>query len=563
MKCLIILIRFQQLLVDDPKADKANFNYNIPVGLGYISSVLKQNNHHVNFLNLNHIDGTADKIIEIELLKNNYEFVITGGLSPFYPNVNAVVESVRKYAPQIKIILGGGLVSSQPEIMFNLLQPDYGVIGEGELTIKELFECLENKGDINSVNGLIFRNTEGQIILTKPRDPINNLDSLPWPDYEGFGFDEYLDHMYPSDNVLYDVFDNPRVYPMISSRSCPFACTFCYHPLGNKYRQRSVDNIIEEIKYVVKKYRINIIFFYDELFAQNKDRLSDLCKNIKEISTSIPWELKWFCQMRVDFLDENEVREMKDAGCYFVSLGLESYSTTVLKSMKKRITPNQIDNTLQICKRVGITVQGNFIFGDIAETKETYRETLHYWKNNPDIIGNSIGLGHIIIHPGSYIYNHAVKKGIIKDEIQFIEERAKQDYQNLPINFTDGMTDEEYQQMTEDICEANAIPKYYAIPLVNIQTKDIHEIHVRCPFCKEITVYKNYHIPSNFGRMDICCRKCRSRFVIPSTKSRLKFFIVKLFGFGIPYRVANWIYNLSDHLPFNRKIKIKKILQNN
>jgi len=561
MKCLIIVIRFQQLLDDDPKAGKANFNYNIPIGLAYISAFLKQNGHEVQFLNLNHCDGIVEELIKDRFSKESYDFVITGGISPFYPDVKNCVDSVRRCSPSTRIILGGGLISSQPEIMFNLLQPDYGVIGEGELTIKELFECLENKEDINTVNGLIFRNTDGQIILTKPRDSINNLDLLPWPDYEGLGFDEYLDHMLPSDDELLDVFDNPRIYPMISSRSCPFACTFCYHPLGNKYRQRSVSNIIEEIKYVVIKYKINIIHFYDELFAQNKDRLSDLCKDIKEFSSTIPWELKWVCQSRVDFLDENVVREMKDAGCYFFGMGLESYSATVLKSMKKNITPNQIDNALHICKRVGISVLGNFIFGDIAETKETYRETLRYWKDNQDLIGGSISLGHVFLYQGSHIYKHAVKKGIIKDEIQFIEERAKHDYLNFPINFTDGMTDEEYQQMTEDIWEAN-VPKYYAIPLVNIQTKDIHEIHVRCPFCKEITVYKNYHISPDFARKGICCRKCRSRFIMPGKKLRLKLFAIHLFGFRTLYHVSHWIYDLSDHLPFNMKIKIKKILQN-
>lgn len=547
-------------MYDDPKSDRADFNYSFPIGLAYISAVLKQNNHQVHILNLNHLEGAADDIIKIELRKHNYEFVITGGLSPFYPNIKKVVEAVRKYAPQIKIILGGGLISSQPEIMFKMLEPDYAIIGEGEETIVELLDCIKNNNNLNAVNGIIYRDSKNYITVTNPRLPINDIDLIPWPDYEGFGFSEYLDHMTPSYS-MYDVFDYPRVYPMITSRSCPFACTFCYHPLGTKYRQRSVADIIEEIKYVVKKYNINIIEFYDELFAHDKDRLYELCKNIKEFSSTLSWELKWFCQMRVDFLDENVVKVMKEAGCYYVSFGLESYNATVLKSMKKRITPNQIDNALHICKNVGVSVQGNFIFGDIAETKETYRETLNYWKNNRDLCESSIGLMHIIIYQGSYIYKHAIKKGIIKDEIQFVEERAKKyDLYFEPINFTDGMTDEEYQQMIVDVKEAQAISKYYSIPFVNIQTTDIHEIHVRCPFCKEITIYKNYPISSNFYKIHICCRKCRSRFIIPGQKLRLKFIIFNLFGFRIPYRVAKWIYDLSDHLPSYMKSKIKKII---
>jgi radical SAM superfamily enzyme YgiQ (UPF0313 family) len=544
-------------LIGDPEADKANFDYTLPIGLGYISAVLKQNNHQVNVLNLNHIDGSVDTLIEKEF-QNNYDFVITGGLSPFYPHIKSVVESVRRHAPETKIILGGGLISSQPEIMFKMLEPDFGIVGEGEETIIELLDCIKSNNDLNGVNGIIYREPERALKVTNPRQPIKNLDLIPFPDYDGLGLAEFLDHMRPSDNVTFDVFDNPRAYPIIASRSCPFTCTFCYHPLGDKYRRRSVENIMEEVKYAVKRYRVNIFNFYDELFAQNRERLSELCRNIKKFASTIPWEIKWGCSMRVDYLDDDTVKEMKDAGCYFISLGLESYSIPVLESMKKRITPNQIDNALHVCKHEGVTFTGNFIFGDIAETKETYQETLDYWKSHPEF-GSSIGLMHIVLYPGSYIYKNAVKKGIIKDEMQFIEDRAKQDWP-VPINFTDAMTDKEYQQMTADIIEAAAIPVYYANPLVNIQTKDRHEIHVRCPICKEIVVYKNYHLPKNFGSKIVACRNCRSRFVIPSNRLRLKIFIVKLFGYRVPYRIGKYIYDLSEHLPPYMKIKIKKIL---
>lgn len=559
MKCLIIVVRQQRLLIDDPKTEKANFNYVIPIGLAYISAVLKQKNHDVRFLNLNHLDGAVEGLIAHELSENTYECIITGGLSPFYPHIKSVVGPVRKYAPDAKIILGGGLISSQPEIIFNLLEPDFAVIGEGEDTLTELLDCLQNGKDIHNVDGIIYRDPEGNLKTTNPRKPIMDLDSLPWPDYDGLGFMEHLAHMYPSDSSYYDIFDNPRAYPMISSRSCPFSCTFCYHPLGNKYRQRSVGSIMAEIKYAVTKYRINILFFYDELFAHNEDRVSQLCRNIKEFAATLPWELRWVCQMRVDVLDENVVREMKDAGCYFFSLGLESYSLPVLKSMKKKITPAQIDNALHVCKRVGISVTGNFIFGDIAETRETYRETLDYWKNNRDLIGINISLLHIILYQGSYIYKNALKKGIIKDEIQFIEDRARQDYPN-PVNFTDSMTDEEFQQMCADLIEANAIPRLYAVPSVNIQTGDHHEIHVKCPVCKETSVYKNYHIPPNFSRMEICCRNCRARFVIPSNRLRLKIIMVNLFGYRMLYSVGKWLYDLSERLPSGLKVRVKKLL---
>jgi hypothetical protein len=312
---------------------------------------------------------------------------------------------------------------------------------------------------------------------------------------------------------------------------------------------------------VVVKYRINIIEFYDELFAQDRERVTELCRGIRDVASTLPWELKWVCAMRVDSLDEMMLREMKDAGCYFFSLGLESYSPTVLKSMKKRITPEQIDRALHMCRSVGISVQGNFIFGDIAETTETYRETLNYWKSHRDVCEGSIGLTHIVLYQGSSIYNHAVRNGIIRDEVAFIEERARKDDAIFePLNFTAVMTDKEYQQMLLDFKEAQAVSMYYAIPIRHIQAGDTHELEVKCPFCGQVSVYKNFYLPLDFERITISCRHCRARYIVASRKLRMKFLMFRLFGFKIPYMVAKTVYDFSEHLPRPMRNKIKKII---
>jgi len=561
MKCLIIVHRYQRSSGETHEGGQKNFNYAFPIGFGYIAGVLKKNNHEVSVLNLNHHDGLVDDLIRNEMSSNKHDIMITGGLSPFYPNIKIIVDSVRKHAQNVTIILGGGIISSQPEVAFGLLKPDFGVIGEGELTVAELLECIEKRNDVSGVNGIVYRTPENEIKITNTRAPIRDLDALPWPDYECLGFEEFLDHMYPSNTAYYDIFDNPRVYPMVSSRSCPYACTFCFHPLGNKYRQRSVENIIEEMKYVVLRYRINIVEFYDELFAHDRKRVSTLCRSISEFAATLPWELKWVCAMRVDCLDEDVISEMKNAGCYFFSLGLESFSAEVLKSMKKKITPEQIDNALRLCKRLGMSVQGNFIFGDIAETTKTYHETLDYWKNHRDLCEANIGLTHIVIYQGSYIYRYALQKGIIRNEIQFIEERAKKtDFYFDPVNFTAGMNDREYHQMIADYREALSVSRYYAIPIRNTQTTETHEIEVKCPFCNKVSVYKNYYLPDDFERINICCRHCRSRYIVASEKLRMKFLVVRIFGFRITYSLAKTLYDFSEHLPIPARNKIRKML---
>jgi radical SAM superfamily enzyme YgiQ (UPF0313 family) len=529
MRCLIILLRYNRPTgIFAPQTDKGDYNYNIPVGLAYISAFLKKSGHEIQFLNLNHIDGIVEEIIKDRLSKESFDFVITGGISPFYPEVRSCVESARKYSPNTRIIVGGGLISSQPEIMFNLLQPDYGVIGEGELTIKELFECLENKGDINTVHGLIFRDSEGHIIVTKPRDSIDDLDSLPWPDYDGLGFDEYLEHMLPGHVYYYSIFDNPRVYPVIASRSCPFACTFCFHPLGKKFRKRSIENIMAELEYAVKRYKINIIGFYDELFANDKQRVYDFSTSLTKFLKTVPWEVKWHCQMRVDHLDEEMITLLENSGCYFLSLGLESYSSPVLESMNKKITPAQIDNAIRLCACHNMAITGNFICGDPAETIETYREAIKYLKENEDILKNQVSMGLINLFQGAPIYKRALEKGIIKDEIAFINERAAKGI--LPLNFTDKMTDEEFQLMQEDIDDAMLVSRRYSEPLLDKEINGVREVHIKCPYCKNISVYRNVDLSPDILPVLLSCRKCNARIIIPSEKMRINILIYRILG---------------------------------
>ncbi len=504
--------------------------YVLPVGLAYISSVLKRNGYEVNFLNLNHCDGFVDDIVREALSREKYNFMLTGGLCTHYSAVKSCVDLVRKYASFTRIVLGGGLISSVPELMFNALQPDYIVIGEGELTILEFLKHLENNGDLSEVDGIGYRGPEGKVVLTKPRKPIKDIDSLPWPDYEGLGLDAFLEEISPSTLYYYDLFDNPRPYPIIASRSCPYSCTFCYHPIGNKYRQRSISNVTDELAFAIDRYKINIIDFYDELFAHDRERVYDLCKQLKQLFKSVPWEVKWSCQMRVHPIDEELVKTMKDAGCYLISLGFESYSPTVLNSMRKKITPQQIDKALRITHRLHMTITGNFIFGDVAETTETAYETFNYWeKNYHTLLGGAVALGFVGPYTGTAIYRHCLEKGIITNEIDFIENHLAEPE---PINITNNMTEQEFERLQIDIVYAMLIYPKFQRPLLAKRINGVYEIRVKCPYCNVISIYRNYLPPgrNSYHTKIICCRNCRMRFRIVSLTYKLYILALRTIG---------------------------------
>jgi anaerobic magnesium-protoporphyrin IX monomethyl ester cyclase len=525
------MIMDSEILIIIPRvilSSRDHKKYVMPIGLAYISSVLKRNHYKVDFLNLNFYGESVEEIIKMSLLKKEYNYVLTGAICTYYFAIKDCVDATRKYTPSSKIILGGGLVSSKPELIFKSLHPDYIVIGEGEVTILELLKCLEEKGDLSKVDGIAYSGSEGKIVLTNPRKPLEDIDSLPWPDYEGLGLEANLEQIKPSTMLYYDLFDFPRPYPLIISRSCPFSCTFCYHPAGDKYRQRSIQNVLDELTFAIKRYKINLIDIYDELLSNNKARIYDLCKRLSQLFKDVPWDVKWSCQLRVDTVTEELIKTMKDAGCYLISLGLESYSAEVLKSMNKKITPQQIDNALRIIHRFNITITGNFIFGDIAETKQTICETLKYWKNNyHNILGGAVALGHVQVYPGTPIYEHALKKGIIVNELDFI-----QNHLGKPINITDRITGQEFDRLLKGLNYTMLTYPNCKRPRFSRKVNGVYEIHVQCPYCKVTSIYRNYEPPGTgtYQKQDICCRNCRMRFFVVTLTNNLFVTLLRVIG---------------------------------
>ena len=286
-----------------------------------------------------------------------------------------------------------------------------------------------------------------------------------------------------------------------------------FHPLGNKYRQRSVDNIMDEIKYAVVKYRINIIFMYDELFSHDKKRVIEFCDKFKAFSDTLPWKLWFYTSMRVDSTDNEMLVKMKASGAYLLSFGLESYSKTVLDSMKKHTTPEQINRVFHIIRDNKMGIQGSFIFGDVAETMETAKETLDFFKSDPDLIRGGVQVGFIVPFQGSPIYKQCVANGKIKDEIAFIENRSIEGYNyNEPMNLTDTLTEAEFEKLKDEVLMAHVTAWRYAIP----EYAKENEVHIRCPFCGELSIIKNMNAPKYFKLQNVGCRKCFARFFMVS-----------------------------------------------
>ena len=422
-----------------------------------------------------------------------YDLVMSGGVSSQLGEIRSMLDIARQEG--VTTVVGGGIVSAEPELMTREINPDYAILGQGEVTAVELVEAIRKQAGPETVKGVAYcRN--GGFFQTPSRPEIKDLDGLPFPDYEAFGFAENLDGMRPSDHYTRYLFDQPRDYPLVASRSCPYHCSFCYHTSGYKYRRRSLDSLMAEIEHVVPKYRINIITIMDELFGNNSSYVTEFCDRFAKFRAALPWDIRWSCQLRVAGLKAEMLDAMKAAGCYLVSYGFESYSAEVLASMKKHITPSQIHFALHSTLDRNIALQANFIFGDRAETRQTADETLAFWREHPQA---GIQLGSLILCPASPDYLYCIERGLIKDRLTHIRHKLFD-----AVNMT-AMTNVEFYHLVTEVLLLNVTNVLWVSPL----HYDKESLTVQCPCCCRRVTYRNYRVGH---KKRMICRLCHKRF---------------------------------------------------
>lgn len=483
--------------------------YAFPLGIAYVSAALKSAGFNVSCLNLSHHED-AEQALADALTATKPDILCTGGLSTDFQRIRQILSLARQTCPDITIILGGGIITSDPYPVFDLLKIDYGVIGEGEITIVELVQALIEKTELSAVRGIIFRNPQNVVTKTEDRDPIDDLDSIPFPDYEGFEASRYLD--YQMSNDMYDLssFDAPRYLPIISSRSCPYSCTFCFHPLGKKYRQRSLDNFFRELDILIERYNINYAGIYDELFSNDQERIVTFCAEMKKRN------IKWMTQLRVDKVNEELLATLRESGLFFVSYGIESANDNILKSMKKNITVSQIEYALKLTTDMHIGTQGNLIFGDREETWETAMQSLRWFHKHRHY---NLGLIPIVVYPGTPLYWYALENNLIKDRIAFLENPE-------PINIS-RLSDTQYHKLMQLLWDTSL--KTYAEFRGKLLRKDliandpvkgpIYHMETICPFCGNHNIFPRFNVRGidRFVGLLIHCKNCYRQHAVYET----------------------------------------------
>jgi len=423
-----------------------------PVGLSYIGSALKKKGHDVAIYDVDRErQDTGDLNFSAEYKRlGNYLKEINGNTHFIWKKIENVVEdyspdiigitamtmvfgSVVKTAGVCKkvksdaiVIIGGPHSTDWPEICFQSPYIDFCISGEGEESILFLLEGIKNNHtNFLEIPGVSLKK-DGQVALRKSTPYISDLDRYPYPARELL--------------LNQDRYTSEDLGVIMTSRGCPYKCGFCSHL--PKVRYRSLDNVIEEIKYVKDQYRTRQFAIKDDSFTVNRKRTMEFCRML--ISERL--DINWDCTTRVNLIDDELLDIMQEAGCNVIKVGIETGSERIMKEVNKGITLKQAKKAADMLNKHGMFWSAYFMYGLPTETKEDMLKTLEFMKEfNPPYAG----LGLYAPMPNTQLWDRGLQVGLINSDIDinhFFETNPKnyffKDYRKRVVNM-------EYEEFIE------------------------------------------------------------------------------------------------------------------
>jgi anaerobic magnesium-protoporphyrin IX monomethyl ester cyclase len=376
-------------LVNPPPPLGAFVHYQNPlIGLAYMAAVLEKSGYEIKVMDCPPLNMTYEDLSR-EMSLFEPDIVGITSVTVTFSSALQTARIIKKAFPKALVVLGGPHVTvTDKQTLEEQPEPDVIVRGEGEQTLLEIANLISkaNLANLDKVAGITFRKN-GEIVRTPDRPFIQNLDQLPYPAYKYFPLMKYR-------------YFGKLILPIISSRGCPFQCTFCLAPrmAGKRFRARSPKNVVDELRWLRDVHKADAFTFHDETFTYDKRRVFEICEEIKNQDIGLPWD----CSTRVDQISIELLAEMRDANCQLVSFGVESGSQKILNAMKKGTTVDQNERAIRWAKEAGLSVSVSMIVGYPGETADTLEKTLDFiQRTEPDSVLMSLATP----YPGIELYD--------------------------------------------------------------------------------------------------------------------------------------------------------------
>jgi len=400
---------------------------------------MKENGIHVKVLD-NEVECLNKHELNDFIKMSEYDVYGLTASAPNYSYIKGLSKMI-KDSKDKPVILGGPLSTYSYKVVLKNTSVDICVLGEGEETVVDL---LENMDDLEKVPGIAYLKN-GNVHRTPERTHERSRDEYPFPAYDLFNMEPYLRRElgqyegWGSRHLNKDVSDI-RTLGMITGIGCPYSCKFCTKSVM-RTRMRSVDNIIAEIKYCMDKFDIRGVRFLDDLLILNEKRTLEFCEKIK------PLNILWSGQARTNVMTDKLSQAMKNSGCVGIGYGYESGSDRLLKAMNKKVTVEDHRRATAVAKNNGIAIRVQIMFGYPGENKESIDETIKFFKEI-EIPPRRFNI--LTPLPGSEIYDECLMKKIITDEDEYLEKVSAQEggfaTKKVLINSTE-LSDEEFEAL--------------------------------------------------------------------------------------------------------------------
>lgn len=384
------------VLLTYPAENVRLFESMIPLGIASIAAVLEENSFSVKIVDFNHYKGDYRRDLAIWQPK----IIGIGGTTPTRAGSFLTARLSKITLPHIPVVYGGIHASfTARDTLEHITHIDYIVKGEAEFTFLSLCKHFVNKEPINifSLEGLCYR--ENQTIIENKHARIQNLETIPNPARHLFNY---------SYTMTMDFFNIKSDYIM-TSRGCPAGCSFCsasrMFPGG--VRLRPMPHVKNEIDKLLSTKDIEGLKIFDSTFTANRNHVLEFCNMIR------PYKILWECEIRADTVDLSLLSQMKNAGCCYINMGLETINEKLLERIGKNIKVKQVEDVLVWCRKLDIKTKVFFTFGHIGQTYNDCREDIFYIHKNKkaiDFYATTIGMR---VYPGTLLEKRLVKNSII------------------------------------------------------------------------------------------------------------------------------------------------------
>ncbi len=384
-----------------PRLPDRNF---IPsLGLLYLAAVLEAEGFEVRIFDENLDEAYCEELVRFRPLVVGFT-VVTAAVN----RVRRCISELRSRLPDARTVVGGPHASCRPEDLVGPLAADFAFVGEAEYPFLDLCQALvRGSNDYESIsnlvqsrNGSLVRNPSRRLLTTE------ELDRLPLPAFHLLD----LERVYPL--LTHGLFSRGnRTLPIMTSRGCPYSCSFCCRTMGREMRGRSVENVLAEIEHLIERFELDGIYFEDDNFTFDRERAMRI---LSGIAARFPMlSIKFANGLRADRVDEGLLKAIKAAGGYWIGFGIESGSRRILKSMRKSLDLNQARRNIEVAKRLGFKVGSNIILGYPGETWRDIAESIgFFFRLNLD----SLAIVNLVPFPGTAVHELCYKAGYLTAE---------------------------------------------------------------------------------------------------------------------------------------------------